>query len=83
MIKKFSNWYQNLTPLKKLSVSFVLNWVYWLIAWMIADHFLFNENHPWKYHVFHATWMASFFTIFYNWKNLKQIIKGQAESTKA
>lgn len=79
MIKRYNNWYRSLTPLKKLAVSFILNWVYWLIAWLIAEHFVFDEKRSWKYHVFHATWMSFFMTIPFNWKELKQIFKPQTK----
>ncbi len=77
MIKRYNNWYKSLTPLKKLIVSFILNWIYWLIAWLIAEQFVFDENRSWKYHVFHATWMSFFMTIPFNWKEIKQIFKPQ------
>ena len=75
MIKKYSKWYRNLTPLKRLTVSFILNWFYWLIASLIAEQFFFDENRSWNYHFFHATWMAFFMTIPFNWKEIKQIVK--------
>ncbi|HZH01120.1 MAG TPA: hypothetical protein VEY32_08560 [Flavisolibacter sp.] len=77
MIKKYNEWYKGLTPLKKLVVSFILNWLYWLIAWLIAEQFFFDEKRSWKYHVFHATWMSFFMTIPFHWKELKQIFKLQ------
>ncbi len=75
LFKKYEKWFSNLTPLKKLTVSFILNWFYWLIAWLIAEQFIFDENRSWKYHFSHATWMAFFMTIPFNWKELKQIFK--------
>jgi hypothetical protein len=80
MFKKYSNWYRNLTPLKKLLVSFILNWIYWLTAWLIAEKFFFDERRSWRYHAFHATWMAFFMTIPFNWKELKMIFKGERDN---
>lgn len=77
MIKKYNEWYSNLTPLKKLTVSFTWNWFYWLLAWLIAEQFFFDEKRSWKYHVFHATWMSLLMTILFNWKEIKQIFKSQ------
>lgn len=77
MIKSFTNWYRNLKPLKRLAVSFILNFLYWLTAWLIAEHFGFDEQRSWKYHVFHAIWNSFFMTILFNWKELKQIFKPQ------
>jgi hypothetical protein len=64
-----------LTPLRKWTVSFTLNWFYWLIAGLIAEQFFFDENRSWKYHVSHATWMSLLMTGLFNWKELKQIFK--------
>ena len=77
MIKRYNEWYRRLTPLKKLVASLILNWIYWLMAWLIAEQFVFDEKRSWKYHVFHATWMSFFMTIPFNWKELKQIFKPQ------
>lgn len=82
MIKKYNEWYSGLTPSKKLLVSFVLNWFYWLIAWLIAEQFIFDETRSWKYHVFHATWMAFFMTLPFNWKELKQIFRSHRHDKK-
>jgi hypothetical protein len=79
MIKKYTNWYKALTPFKKLAASFILNWFYWLTAWLIAEQFIFDESRSWKYHLFHATWMSFFMTISFNWKVLEQIFKPQNE----
>ena len=68
---------EGFTPLKRLTVSFILNWLYWLIAWLIVERFLFDEKHSWKYHIFHATWMSFFMTIPFNWNELKDIFKPQ------
>lgn len=77
MFKKYSEWHSNLPPLKKWTVSFTLNWFFWLIIWLIAEQFLFDESRTWKYHVFHATWMSFFMTIPFSWKELKQMVKPQ------
>ena len=79
MIKKYNEWYSNLTPSKKLTVSFILNWFYWLIAWLVAEQLLFDEKRSWKYHVLHATWISFFMTILFNWKELKQFFKPQRQ----
>jgi hypothetical protein len=79
MIKKYTNWYRDLTPFKRVSVSFILNWFYWLTAWLIAEQFIFDESRSWKYHLFHATWMSFFMTISFNWEVLEQIFKPQNE----
>lgn len=77
MIKKYNQWFSNLTPIKKYAVSFALNWFYWLTAWLIAEQFFFDENRSWLYHISHATWMSFFMTSIFNWKEFKQIFKRQ------
>ena len=79
MIRKYNEWYKRLTPFKKLMISFILNWMYWLLAWLVAEQFVFDEKHSWKYRVFHATWMALFMLIPFNWNELKQIFKPNNE----
>lgn len=75
MIKKYKDWYSSLTPFKRLAVSFILNWFYWLIAWLIADQFFFEEKHSIQYHLFHATWMSFIMTMPFNWKKIKELFK--------
>ena len=82
MFKKYINWYKSLSPLKKLIVSFILNWFYWLIGWLIAEQFIFDEKLSWTNHAFHATWMALFMTIPFNWKEIKQIFRSQKQLDK-
>ncbi len=78
MIKKYNDWYKGLTPAKRLIVCFAFNWTYWLIAWIIGEHYFFEEKHSWKYLIFHATWMSTIMTISFSWKEWKVIIKGRA-----
>lgn len=75
MLKKYYNWYNNLKPFKKFTVSFFLNWLYWFVAWLIAEEFIYEEKRSLKYQFFHATWMSIIMTIPFSWKALKQIFK--------
>lgn len=77
MIKKYNQWFDRLTSFQKLLVSFSLNWIFWLIAWLLAEQFIFEEYRSWNYHIFHATWMSFFMTIPLNWKELKQLFKSE------
>lgn len=77
MIKKYNQWFDQLTSLQKLVVSYSLNWIFWLIAWLLAEQFIFDEKRSWSYHIFHATWMSFFMIIPFNWKELKQIFKSE------
>ncbi len=75
MFKRYNKWYNNLTPSKQLTVAFILNWFVWLIGWLFGDNIFFDEPHSWGYHIFHATWMAFFMTIFSNWTSMKALFK--------
>ena len=75
MIKKYSKWFSDLSPLQKWAVSYMLNWFFWLFAWLIAEQFVFDETRSWKYLIFHATWMAFIFTFPLLWEVIKQIFK--------
>jgi hypothetical protein len=77
MIKKYSKWFSELSPLQKWSVSYMLYWFFCLFAWLIAEQFVFDEARSWKYHFFHATWMAFIFTFSLLWEVIKQIFKPQ------
>jgi hypothetical protein len=75
LIKKYSKWFSELSPLQKWVVSYILNWFFWLFAWLIAEQLFFDETLSWRYHIFHATWMAFFITFSYIWEELKNIFK--------
>jgi len=77
LIKKYSKWFSELSPLQKWVVSYILNWFFWLFAWLIAEKFVFDETRSWKYPIFNATWMAFFFTFSLLWEEIKQIFKPQ------
>jgi len=79
MLLKFRIWKNNLSPVKQLAVSFMLYWVYWLIAWLIFEK-LYNKGfHSATYHIMHATWMAGFWMIFQKWKLIKQVFAKKQE----
>ena len=79
MLLKFRNWKNNLAPAKQLVVSFMVNWVYWLVAWLIFEKLKFLSPHSVKYHIFHAIWMAGFILVFQKWKLIKQVFAKKQE----
>ena len=76
MFNRFNNWYKNLRPFQKITLTFIFNAFYWLIMWLIVEKVFFDENRSWGYHFFHATFMGFFMTVTSNWKELKRMIKG-------
>ncbi|MEX6689115.1 hypothetical protein QTN47_16520 [Danxiaibacter flavus] len=81
MFKKYKNWYSNLSPLKQLAVSFIINWFIWLIGSLLGDKVFFDEPHSTKYHLFYATWMAFIPTMFSNWAKMKTLFKSENNTT--
>jgi len=75
MLKKRNNWYNNLSPLKQLTLYFVFNWLLWCIASLIGEKLSFTETRSIGGHIFSATWMSFFMTIFFNWKKSKLLFK--------
>lgn len=75
MTTRFSRWYNSLTHLKRVAVTFTFNLLFWFIGSLLEDRIFFDEQHSLAYHVFHATWMASFMTVLFNWKELKVLFK--------
>lgn len=75
MLKKYTDWHNSLTPFKRIGVSFILNWFFWLAAWLIAEKIFFEEKISWKDHFIHATWMSFFMTMPFSWKAIKELFK--------
>ena len=61
MFKKYQTWYNSKSPIMQKVISFGLNWVYWLFFWIAFGIFFFEENRPWYYFLWMATWMAILF----------------------
>jgi len=76
-INKINQWVRKQPPVKQLAISFISNWLFWLISWLLAEQFFFEETRSWKYHFFHATWMSFFMTIPFNWKLIKKLFQSQ------
>ena len=75
MSTRFSRWFNSLTPPKRVATTFIFNWLFWFIGSLLEDRVFYNEPHSLTFHVFHATWMASFMTVLFNWKELKVVFK--------
>jgi len=79
MLLKFRNWKNNLAPAKQLVVSFMLYWVYWLVAWLIFERIMNGSFRSITYHIVHATWMGGFWLLFNKWKLIKQVFAKKQE----
>jgi len=75
MFKKYSKWYNSMTPLKQLTVSYILNWIFWLITALIVERIYYDERQSWGFQIFEASCMAFFTTIFFSWNTIKALFK--------
>jgi len=62
-------------PLKQLIISYILNWIFWIIAGLIVERIYYDDRQSWSYHILNASWMAFFTTIFFNWKTINALFK--------
>jgi hypothetical protein len=72
MKRSIMDWYNNLTNNKKLLVLFVVQWMYWALAWTLFKK-LWPDEEPEStmQFLFHCTWMAIWMTASFHWKKVK------------
>jgi len=80
MFKQYELWHSQLNPLKQFLVSFALNWIYWLVAWVILDKYFIHENLSAPKHIFHATGMSLCMTSF--WRGISKVVKSTKNISK-
>jgi len=80
MFSLLINWYKNLSPARKLLISFIANWIVWFISWLVIKEFLLDEKHSISYYIFYATWMAFFGMLLSDWKNIKLVFGKQKQA---
>lgn len=73
MTKTYKEWYQSLSLIKQLCISFALNIAFWFISSLIFDIFIWNQDRPIQHFAFRALFMAFFWTIIFNWSKIKEI----------
>jgi hypothetical protein len=82
MLKKLATWYKNQQPLKQLGLMLLFNFLFWIVLSYIGDLvFPDIDNETVKHRVFHAIWMAFWWTVFFNWKLVKLFFFKKAKST--
>lgn len=75
-MSKFTEWYKKLSAKKKVAALFAMQWIYWLLTIKLLDKVWPNEKPKTIQElILNATWMALWMTIFFQWKNIKQIFK--------
>jgi len=75
MKSKYLVWYESLSAAKQIAVSFLLNFLVWLISWLFVERILFDENRSWAYHIYHATFMSLFTTLSSRWHLFKTLFR--------
>jgi predicted branched-subunit amino acid permease len=69
MFNRFREWYKSQTGVRKWVLIFILNWLYWATAYGIG-HILFStyneERHNGRAFLFQTTFMAIFWTLFFD-----------------
>jgi hypothetical protein len=75
---KLKNRFDTFTARKKLAILFVIYWLYWFVATWLFD-LAWDPAEPKKMveRIFHATWMAVFWPLFFNWKLVKETFKSR------
>lgn len=76
-------WYSGLSIKKKLAVQFILQFVYWTIAWYIYNR-IFPDETPLTLGelVLDGVWMATWMTVLTNWKKVRSLFKREEPNGK-
>ena len=74
-LRNFYQWYINLPTGRRLGVSFVLHFSYWLLIQYIIDAFSPEENYSLIQNVLQAGFMAIFFVLVNNWGTIRGLFK--------
>lgn len=75
MIKKYNLWYQALKQGQQLLFNFLLNWLYWFIAYWIGQKYLFLETKSISYNIFLSLYMSFFMTLIMNWPKVRKLYR--------
>ena len=75
MFKKLNEWIDNLSPLKKIIVTFLFYFIYWFITWVLIVKYIFEEDKSWMFNIFYAFAQAFFMTVIFKWKEIKRLLK--------
>jgi hypothetical protein len=65
----------NLTSIKQLGISFLTNWIFWLLGSLLGDTIVYEEQHSLTYHFSRAAWMSCCMTVFFNWEKTKALFR--------
>lgn len=75
MLHIFYQWYIKLPTGKRLAVSFVIHFSYWLLVQYIIDVLSPEESYSFIQIFFQAGFMAIFFVVINNWVTIRGLFK--------
>lgn len=75
-MKSIINWYNNLQPWKRLTIVFLLNFIFWFSMQYLKHWFLVESyDNTLKKDLFTGIWMAIIWTLLFSWSLVKQTFK--------
>ena len=75
MSKQSKKWLENLSPSKQLLFAFIFFWFIWLGGSIMEEKLFSIEPRSVGGHLFYATVMSLFMTIFFNWQKVKLLFR--------
>ncbi len=75
MFLRIHQYYLGLKPLKQLLFLFILNGIFWYVAWGFYTWYFNEAEKTFVYRLFHAAWMSLVITIPLNWKKVNHAFK--------
>lgn len=72
---KFNNWIQRLSLRKLLAITFVYNFIFWLIFALCVNKLVFGEQHSLIYYFLYPIWMSTILTTVFHWAKIKAHFK--------
>ena len=74
---RLHKFYLSLSPLKQLFILFVLNGIFWYLAWAFYTYWFNEAQKPFLSRIMYAAWMSFVITIPLNWNKVKLIFKNR------
>ena len=81
-MQRYRNWHKTLSKQNQRVVSLGLQWLYWFTIWFVAQRYIAGEERSFNYHLFSATCMAIFMTIFLQWPVTKALFTRKRRANK-
>lgn len=73
MFRKYKVWLGRKPAKTQLLLFFGMQFVYWLICWILINLYILVESHSFMYYVVYAITIAGVFTLFNKWELVKLV----------